>query len=319
MRTLALSIGVLLIGCSDGGSRPSVLGGPSPDAATTMGDAAVKSDAAIASDASATEDATANADGGTPTSGVCDPTRTFSTATALVTTNGTEALPAIGADGLALAWITPSDDVIHYAARPDLGSAFSGAKTLAPTGLATGERVALAHDALKLYALRSDRRAIVVFHRDSIDDAFTLDASDASAANLEAELAVGETFSDLVIGASGLTLIYRRVGGASPGIRLAQRVLPGDPWSSTEPFANQSELAVTGGKARRPTGLAADRRTLFFDDEVTGHARAAFFAWDATTSSSFVDLGARSGIQPTADCTTVYYAANGDLARGDGK
>jgi hypothetical protein len=320
LATIALVLAATATACSaESGSHPGLLGlvpdtqidtdggtttNPKPDAAANTPDAGT--------DSAATVDAAPVLPTSAPKP-VCDPTRTFANPSKLsVSSNAIEAMPTIANDGLTVAWITPNDGVVHYADRADLQSAFSASKTIADAGLATGERVALSRDGHMLYGVRADRHAIVSFTRSSDGDDF-VSSGTATLDNVDGEIVNGESVSDVVVSATGLALVYRRVGGSSPGIRLATRVMPTDTWSTTVAFAAQTELTPIGQKARRPTGLSADKRALFFFDEVTEKQMVGFFDWDATTATTFADLGARTGTSPNADCTTLYYESSSDL------
>lgn len=280
------------------------------DSTVDGGDAGDASDASDAGDAS---DAFIEAGPPLP---ICDPNKGWNTGVKLtISTLGIDSLSSVTGNETTLAWITPSDGVIHYVDHDFPQDPWGPEQTLPPTGLAPGQRVALSGDGLYLYALVTDMRSIVAFTRSSRTDPFTGPGT-ATLANLNAEgaaLAIGDTFADLVVGASNTSLLLRVASPTTPSIRRSLRVLPSDPWAPTTAFAVQTELSVLLGQARRPTGLSADGRALFYFDEVNGHQKVGFFDYDAPTATQFVDLGVMDGAQVNGDCTMLYYGATDDL------
>lgn len=276
---------------------------PPSDAGARPGDAGV--------------DADAQASAPPPSApGVCDPSAMVGAGTKLGVGDGeNKRLGAITADELGIAWQTPADGVVHYADRAAASDPFGEEQTLDATGLATGERVALAQDGLALYAIAADGRSVLAFTRSSRGDAFVGPGS-ALVDTLNAEgasLGAGERFGDLAIAGSGTALLLRRFGANVASLRLSQRVVPSDPWGATSEIGAQPELATSGGFARRPTGLSADARALFYFDQSSGTEKVAFFDEDATKASHFVDESTRGGLQPNLDCSAVYYDESGEI------
>lgn len=310
---------LVFVACSSDDSHP-VVDIDTSDASVEDSSANTHNDGALPEDdgGSLPNDGSVDAaDSGTPTlppGAVCDPLQMWAAEAKLAaSTAGDDALSSITSDERSIAWVDASDNSVHYADRDDPVDAFGAAKTISTVGLALGERVGLAFDGRTLYAIRADRQGLVAFSRDSRGDSFTSYGT-TTLDNLNAEgatLGAGNFFTDLVV--SNTVLLVRVTGGASAGIRLASRVLPGDAWSPTLPFAAQSELAVSSGKARRPTGIATDRRALFYWDEVSASEKVALFPFDSATATAFVDLGDRAGAQPNGLCTSLYYSASGDL------
>ena len=325
--------GFLLAACDDTGPAPLSGSDSGTDAAPgkdAAGDSTVDAEPGDAggdggADADPDADPDAGDDGGDAATGdagdsgpapTCDPTRGWNTGVKITSsTLGVDALEAVTGSESVLAWITPSDGVIHYVGRDFPQDPWGAEQTLPGSGLASGQKVALSSDGLYLYALAASKRSIQVFTRSSRADPFTGPGT-ATAADLNTEgsaLTGGANFSDLVIGTSSTALILRIEGGSSPGLRLSTRVLPTDTWATTTAFAPQSEFDVVAGKARRPTGLSTDRRALFYFDEVTAHQKVAYFDYDATLATQFTDMGVIGGAQPNEDCTVLYYDATADL------
>ena len=324
----------LLVAACDGDSPPALQGGDSGKDATSVdgttdtgvdgeadATADVETDAADAADDAAdaaVADAGVDGDGAPPPPApICDPTKTWAGGVKLApSTSSIDDMSTVTGDETTLAWITPGDAVVHYVDRVDASVAWDPERTLPGTGLAPGQRIAVTRDGNHLYGLGTDLRSFVGFTRSSHADPFVGPTLDLTLSDLNLEgsaLAVGETFSDLVVGTSSTSLLLRLAGGSSPGLRLSTRVLPTDTWASTTAFAPQSEFDVVAGKARRPTGLSTDRRALYFFDEASGHEKVGFFDYDAPTASLFVDLGAHANAQPNDDCSVLYYTATDDL------
>jgi len=262
------------------------------------GGAAVDAAAEAAPDSGPIADTTAS----------CDPSKIWSAGASLPLTTSAATFGAIDGSETTVAWITTSDDVVHYADRDDATSPWGADQTIA-SGFAPGERVAVQNNGLALYAIGADHRSIVSFERAQIGDAFSVGAG-AALANVNDEIAAlpnGTTVSDVVLSPSSTLLVLRWVGGSSAGLRIARRVMLTDTWPTTSAFAVQSETAVVNGKARRPTGISVDGRALFYWDETTSSETVGFFAWDATTMSQFTSLGSRADAQVNTDCSALYY------------
>jgi hypothetical protein len=224
-----------------------------------------------------------------------------------------KALAAVTGDEASIAW-TGDDGVVRVADRASALEPFGLPQALGAV-LASGERVALAHDGRLLYGIRADRRGLVLWSRGARGETFS-EGGSGVLENVSSELdglGAGELVSDVVVAPSDRALVFRRVGGAAPGLRVADRVLPSDAWSRTTAFAPQPELAMTGVQARRPTGLSADLRALYFFDEAAGSQRVGYFPYDSPVATRFADLGAYRDAQPNGDCTRLYFTRAGKI------
>ncbi len=307
-------LSALTLGACDAPRRAAVL---TNDTAPDSG-AVVENDAGIDAPAEGAPPAPrpdAASDAGTAApAAICDPGRGWGLAVE-VALPGVESksLDAISGDEQTIAW-SSSDGAVRVADRPAVPGDFAPPQIFS-SGLASGERVALGADGRALYGVRPDGRGFVVLTRPSRDEAFA--PSDASVvANLQGELdamAPDERISDLVVASSDTALLFRRSGGAAPGLRLSVRVMPGDAWSTSQPFAVQPELSPVGARSRRPTALAADRRALFFLDESSAVSRVAHFGYDSLTASTFVDTVGQENAQPSRDCSTLYFSSGGKV------
>lgn len=302
-----------LFACGDARRAAVLTTNTVPDAGSPVAPDAGKDAAAEATAPQPRPDAGPDAIAPTPAA-VCDPARGWSAPVELVLP-GVEAkrLDAVSGDELTIAW-SSGDDAIRVADRSTLPGAFAPPQVLT-AGFASGARVALGADGRALYGVRPDERGLVLLTRPSRDDAFA-PGDEGVLANLQGELdamAPDERVADVVIGSSDTALLFRRVGGASPGLRLALRVMPGDAWSTSQPFAVQPELSPVGARARRPTGLSADLRALYFLDESSSVSRVAYFGYDALTASTFLDTVGQENAQPSRDCATLYFSNGGKV------
>ncbi|HEY1960640.1 MAG TPA: hypothetical protein VGH28_33745 [Polyangiaceae bacterium] len=307
MKRVAL-LGLVVLGCS--APAPPPLGQGDAGAGTDASDLVYDDsgpDGADASDGANEADA-AEDDGGGPipdATAACNPAKTWAAGSPLALTTGAAALASIDGAETTIAWVTTSDDVIHWADRDDTTSPW-GAPQSITGGFALGERVALTSNGLAIYAVGTDHRSLVAFERAQIGDAFAA-TSDPVLDAVNAEVPSGTNVSDVVLSPSSTMLLLRWVGGGNDGLRMARRVMPTDVWPTSNPFAVQPETQMVGGKARRPTGISVDGRALFYWDETTDVEMIGFFAWDATTMNQFTNLGARPDAQVNTDCSTLYF------------
>jgi hypothetical protein len=224
--------------------------------------------------------------------------------------------PAIAGNGLSLVWLTGTGEpTVHVVDRSVDSDPWSAGRTFSGADLAPGERVAVTQDGLKVYGVGLDGRSIVQFARASRADNFgagaTMGGELDTVRGIVAAFAVGEKVSDLVVSTSGLLLVFRKTSGADVGLFISRRANVADSWPAPTRFAVQAELLPAATNARRPTGLSADGRALFYWDESTSTQRIAHFAFNAPTAMTFADLGARRGANPNAACTRIY--SNNDM------
>jgi hypothetical protein len=301
-------------------SRPEV-GGPdalATDASTAVGDAP--------------------ADRGPPPAPVCNPSKTWGNGVAVPVTAGTVTrFAAITPDELTIAWLSAAPDAgadagaalaVSYADRTSTTASFGAPNTLSTLEASGFEGAALQADGLGLTLSRSDGFGFVQLTRasrsvpfdpvlyDNVFNVINLYFKD----NIPPDTYMG----DPTLSADGLMLAFSLFGGGRTDTIVESRRLASDPiWGGANVFAN-TELAASGTARRRPSGLSADRLTLFFWDEVGQTERVAWRTWpDDLSFSMFADLGQRAYAQPNAACNRLYYSAPGassvDLFYADAK
>jgi len=261
-----------------------------------------------------------------PPASVCSPTAKWGTGTLVpnVSTAQTDRFGAITQDQLTIAWMNTAGTVL-YADRAAATDPFGAPKTL--TGTIALDRVALSANGLTLIVVRSDRLIFAEATRSARGTAFgnTLDTAPfasldpLSSGTEDAGDAGGGSFADPVLSNDGKFLYYSVLGGSSTTMAESYRS-GNNPWTKGRIFTI-AELTGSGNKLRRPTGLSADNRTLFYWDEVDGVEKMAFRE-DAILAGhnvymQFVNVGAYAGAQPAANCQRIYYDAPGSVGATD--
>lgn len=246
---------------------------------------------------------------------LCDPTISWTSngrLPALDTTSLSE-LGAVSGTELTLAWTKANGD-LYVADRADTSSNFSTANKVdtGTTALATG-RVALSPTGKAIIAVASGGTSLVELDRATTTSTTWTKASENVFAQINAFLAEASgKVSEPVIGADKLTLYFLATLGANPPFIYESRYAASvSQWASPGsllPTALRSTNATN--QRRRPTGASADRRTLFFYDEVGGLERAAWRTTPDTAFSQFVDLTGFSESVPNTACDTLYFQAS---------
>jgi hypothetical protein len=241
-----------------------------------------------------------------------------------VSTAQADRFGSITPDELTIAWMNTAGTVL-YADRAVATDPFGAPKTL--TGTIALDRVALSADGLTVILVRSDRKILAQATRSARGAAFGTTLDTAPFAGLDPLSsgvedggdAGGGSFADPVLSSDGKFLYYSVLGGSSTTVAESYRS-GNNPWAKGR-ILTTAEFTGSGNKLRRPTGLSADDRTLFYWDEVDGVEKMAFRD-DAILApfnkyTQFVNVGAYSGAQPTASCQRIYYDAPGSVGAED--
>jgi hypothetical protein len=217
-------------------------------------------------------------------------------------------------DELSIAWLVPDADgeaTVHYADRDSVDLPFGPARSLAAAeGFYAFDSAALGPDGLSLVVVRIDRFGFGVATRPSRSDEFG-EVLAGVYANLNPNLndtnPNASEIGDAVLAPDDLGFVYSDYAeGFDDTVRIAIRNDAADAYTSTVAFGTP-ELRPEGSLRRRPSGLSADYRTLFYWDEIDGLARAAFRESATSDFSEFVELGAFRQAQPNRDCTKLYF------------
>lgn len=239
----------------------------------------------------------------------------------------TDSIAAVTWDELTMAWtsVEGGKAVLRYADRASADEAFGMARSV-PESLgpfSEADKVALSADGLRMLVPSADHKTIRELARSSRAVAFDV-APVVTDAYLRitgagSEGAAGATVTDLVLSRDGKKLYFTNLSRTTGASIMASNRLSDGTWDS--PFTIAApELVMEGTKRRRPTGLSADNRTLFYFDEVTGASRAAFRPGTSSTFDEFVGVtppGKR--VTPNASCARLYMVARvaGDGATSD--
>jgi hypothetical protein len=313
---------VAFVACSDAQRAPLIPITPYDGGDPQRPDTGVFVDAGLdASDASDGSNANdADADVFVPPAPVCLPTATWAASVVEPFSVAMEKdfSPTIAGNALSFAWLTGTTELtVHFVDRALDTDPWGAARTFVGTGLEPGEHVTMTADGLKIYGVATGGRGLVQFSRATRADVFG--AGTVAGGELDtirgviAAYGAGEKVSDLVVSASGFALIYRKTSGIDFGLFISRRILLTDTWPAATPFGRQIELQPAATNLRRPTGLSADARALFYWDESTSTEKVAHFLFGATTASTFVDLAARRGAVPNGACARLYFYDDNDV------
>ena len=295
------------------------------DAAVDAGGADATADAE-ADAASAAGDAGVDATTGDGFASTCSPTATWSAgvtvglpglADAAVPPGGV--LGGITLDELTVAWVTGPDGsaIVQVADRANTVDPFGPPTTLPSSAAGAAlDRVAISSNGLRIGVLWATRLGFAEFAREQRGDVFveqdegTFDTLNALGATFTGAMA----FGDPVVG-DAETLFYSVYGGVDadggilPGtIHSAAPAAPGIEWLDTTTYSAPGLTAQAGGR-RMPTGISADRLTLFFWDQVAGIERAAFRPTGFDDFEYVIDVGPLPGAAPNTACNALYFAA----------
>lgn len=234
-----------------------------------------------------------------------------------ISTQADDRFGSLSSDELSVAWATSTNGAvtIQYADRASIASAFDAPRQL--SGSFALDRAALSPDGLELVLVSDARRGFVGYTRASRAAAFDLAAINPFSAfdnYAEASMPAGNSFADPLLAPDDKTFLYSEYGsGVVDTVRQTRRIFVGDPWQVGSPWVSV-ELRASGTERRRPTGLSADGRTLFFWDDQGTQERAGFLRYQTDEFASVVDLGQLPNAQPNAACTRLYHNGAGLLS-----
>lgn len=231
---------------------------------------------------------------------------------------GGELLAAVTWDEQTMAWTTADGGtvVVHYADRAGRDDAFGSDRTL-PTSLGpfVAEKVALSADGLRMIFTSADHLTITQISRPTRADAF--DPATATSAPfgrlMASEGSDPHAVADLVLSRDERTLIFTDLGitsGAS--IRMSTHLGDGT-WDAPRTI-DAASLRMVGTLRRRPSGLSADGRTLFYFDENSRGPKIAVRALGSADFTAFYDInpiGFRP--MPTETCDRLYMSVEADV------
>ncbi|CAN5460677.1 hypothetical protein BH09MYX1_BH09MYX1_50020 [soil metagenome] len=290
---IPLALAVALAACSDASYVPPIVNQPR--------------DAGVANDAQTNADGSTSADGGPTLTGLCNPKAVWIKPRA-VGFAGKEGFGAITADETTVAWMEAGS--VHWADRKTAGDVWGPQATLTVT--AASARIALAASGLRIVFVVDGGKTFGEISRATKTDAFAGAPDTAMFDSIKfalAEAPADAKVDDPVLARDDLHLLFTFSRTNAPStMRLGSRADDATKWSFGQPFG-QAELVPVGTKYRRPTGISADRLTLFYWDEVDAQARAAFRLDETSDFATFIALGQKPAAQVNGACTQIYYDA----------
>jgi hypothetical protein len=217
-----------------------------------------------------------------------------------------DVLLAITPDERTLVWRTGDRTV--YADRESPDDEFGEATELEETGFV---EVAVSPDGLQLVGTLANHLAFAELTREARDEPFSTEPDETAFADLNyavSSIPVDRRIGDPLLPADGV-LIFSYYDPEASGISTIREAL-GPPWSFGVTIGGAMLMAVDG-KRRIATGLGADRRTLYYWDEVENVEQAAERAAPGETFDRHASLGDRRGAAPNLACDRLYYSAPG--------
>jgi hypothetical protein len=295
----------------------------SGDAGSASGDAQLD---APASDSSLESDSTnpLGVDGGPPPRPQCDPMHVWKPFGIIpsVPQAGFGRFGGISVAETAIAWTSPTGG-IYVADRPQRSQAFSAMPSTIDTTSTpvANDRVALGSTGMELFAVSADRKGFVAFYRTGVGAAWSPSAA-PQFSNIDAMASAdsGGQFSEPVLGADGNSFFYLLAAlGGLPTLFESKWSAAQHAWTTGTALPNPELAPASATGRRRPTGVSADGRTLFFYDEVATQERAA---WRDSSTSPFVTFVDTPGVEeaaPNYRCDVLYFQEAGSDSGTSGR
>jgi hypothetical protein len=226
-----------------------------------------------------------------------------------VSTTADERFGSITDDELSIAFSIPDGDDgrVFVADRATTSDTFAAPVEI--TGDFALDRATLGPDGMSLLVVNANKQGFTLLERAATNLPFEA-VSPWQYDDIVDDLAEDESLGDPVFALGGQVLLYSHYGaGRTHTVIFASRLSTGSSFVVGGELSN-TELLAQGDLRRRPTGISADYRTLFFYDEVSETTKAGFFygSFDFTSVS---DLGDARDLQPSADCNRLYFDAIG--------
>lgn len=251
-----------------------------------------------------TTDAGADAEAGLPPPppSICHPTLALGPSTTVPGLAGAFDFAGISKDELTIAFF--DSGTLKVADRSTVNSDFGEPQAVSSDVAA--DAIAMTADGLYFLAVSGDRKSFLPFERAARGDVFT--SADASFyANLEDDLAAGETLGDATFIHDDEAILYSIFGRTDDTVHYATRV---SAFASFDPNGalGWPELRAKDGLYRHVTGVEDDLQTLFFWDDVNASEQLAHT--DGTASVLALDnLGAYPHAQASGSCGHVYFGS----------
>jgi hypothetical protein len=245
------------------------------------------------------------------------------------TIDGISPVPArfsMSADELTAVWVVDNGTgggTVRVADRADRALAFA-----APTVLATADvtlaldQVAVSPDGLTLIAVSATRQTLVAYQRILRGEEFVKDTALVAQVNgggnedSEGGGPKPHQFRSPVLAYDGQTLVYADLASSGAGLGVFVAPLTTSSGFTFSGMFPDMVLRTDNGKHRLPTGMAPDRRTIFFFDEVSGTQKVAWRVNSGAPYAQVTDLGNRRFASPNANCKRLSHLNTPDGANG---
>jgi hypothetical protein len=223
-------------------------------------------------------------------------------------------LGGISPDELTAAWTSGGGDV-YVADRATYKDAFGVPVKVNAAALAS-DRVAVAPTGNALIAVGADRGSFIGFERPSRDAAWVV-SNGLEFTQVKVVFEGGALVSEPVLSGDKRSFFFLVTPPGQPAhLREAAWDSVQRSWGLPSRVPNVELEQAAGGKRRRPTGMSADGRTLFFFDEATNVERAAWRDAPSTPFQLFEDIGAFGEAIPNLRCDTLYHQGQDSAGPG---
>lgn len=227
--------------------------------------------------------------------------------------DGDVTLLSMTPDELSVAFTMESDAAfaLYVADRASSDAELVATAVTLPSGYEAASGAALSADGLRLLLVMSDHSGFGELQRESRASAFAGEPDVTAYAQINALKPMsGRSVGWPVISNDGQHLYFLSYFGQGL-VTLSKR---GD--DGVFDFGTTIDEYTLGGDEgayKLPNGLSPDERAIFFFDEATQHAMALFRSRPEAPFYDPLDLGARRGAAPSADCARVYSSRDGVL------
>lgn len=252
---------------------------------------------------------------GAPTQipGLCDPAMMPGEDTAQELESAAATLLGMTPDERSIVFVTGDAPslALHVADRSSSEGAFEPLEVPLPAGYVASHGATLSSDGLTLVLVLADGSGFGAITRAARGEAFSTEADETAFSRLNAQKPMsGRSLGWPVLSSDGGTLYFVSAFGHAVVVQ-STRAADGRFDLGTE--IDEFTLGGAEGAYKRINAVSADQRAIFFFDEATEHSGALFRSRPGAPFYEPVDLGARFGVAPNADCTRLYSSVAGQL------
>lgn len=201
--------------------------------------------------------------------------------------------------------------LLHVADRAARDEPFTTVTVTLPAGYQVATGASISSDARELILGRVDQAGFGRVSRAARGAAFADVVDEGPFAKLNAQKAMsGRELGWPVLSSDGGTLYFLSYFGQG---LVVQSTRGADGVFELGTEIDQYTLGGAKGEYKHINAVSVDERAIFFFDEATEHAMALFRSRPGAPFYEPIDLGARRGVVPNADCSRLYSSADGVL------